>query len=72
MFTERSNMFKLLKIEFIDHPILKDLKVDFCGEGEENAENYTTLIIGPNGTGKSQILLAVVSIFNSLVDLQSN
>ena len=59
-------MFKLLEIEFINHPFFGSLLVKFVGEGEENAENYTTLIISPNGTGKSKILLAIISIFNSL------
>lgn len=59
-------MFKLLEIEFINHPFFKSLPVKLVGEGEEKASHYKTLIIGPNGTGKSQILLAAVSIFNSL------
>jgi predicted ATPase len=59
-------MFKLLQIEFEDHPFFGNLKINFAGAGEEQARNYTTLIIGPNGTGKSQILLAIISIFNSL------
>jgi predicted ATPase len=59
-------MFKLLEIEFINHPFFGSLAIKFTGVSEEDAKNYTTLIIGPNGTGKSQILLAVISIFNSL------
>lgn len=59
-------MFKLLEIEFIDHPFFRSLPVRFVGHGEEQASNYTTLIIGPNGTGKSKLLLATIEIFNSL------
>lgn len=61
-------MFKLLEIEFINHPFFKSVPLSFVGKNEEKAANYTTLIIGPNGTGKSQILLAAISIFNSLED----
>lgn len=64
-------MFKLFDIEFIDHPFFNSLKVEFANIEEGRAENYTTLIIGPNGTGKSKILLAIISIFNSL-ELISN
>jgi predicted ATP-dependent endonuclease of OLD family len=64
-------MFKLFEIEFIDHPFFNSLKVEFASKGEERAENYTTLIIGTNGTGKSKLLLAIISIFNSL-ELISN
>jgi predicted ATPase len=59
-------MFKLIEIEFINHPFFKSIVVKFVDDGEELAENYATLIIGPNGTGKSKILLAAISIFNSL------
>lgn len=65
-------MFKLLEIEFINHPFFGSLPIKFVGEGEEKAENYTTLIIGPNGTGKSQIFLAAISIFNSLENAVKN
>lgn len=65
-------MFKLLEIEFIDHPFFNSLSVKFVSDGEEKAENYTTLIIGPNGTGKSQILLAAINIFNSLENTPKN
>lgn len=65
-------MFKIFDIEFIDHPFFNTLKVEFASEKEGWAENYTTLIIGPNGTGKSKILLAIISIFNSLELISKN
>ena len=65
-------MFKLFEIEFIDHPFFNSLKVEFVDKKEEWAENYITLIIGPNGTGKSKLLLAIISIFNSLELISKN
>jgi predicted ATPase len=59
-------MFKLNEIEFIDHPFFNSLKVEFVNQNEGSAENYVTLIIGPNGTGKSKILQSIIGIFNSL------
>ncbi len=65
-------MFKLLEIEFINHPFFNTLKIEFVNQNEGWAENYTTLIIGPNGTGKSKILQAIIGIFNSLESASKN
>lgn len=65
-------MFKLLDLVLFDHPYLSDLPIKFYGDGEENAPNYVSLIIGPNGTGKSQILLAVINIINSIASLKKS
>lgn len=65
-------MFKLLEIEFIDHPFFNSLKVEFVNQNEGWAENYVTLIIGPNGTGKSKILQSIIGIFNSLESHSKN
>lgn len=64
-------MFKLLEIHFFNHPVLKETKIKLVGDGEELAKNYISLIIGPNGNGKSQILLAIVNIFNSISELKN-
>lgn len=65
-------MFKLIEIEFIDHPFFNSLKVEFVNQSEGWAENYVTLIIGPNGTGKSKILQSIIGIFNSLESHSKN
>jgi len=65
-------MFKLFEIEFIDHPFFNSLKVEFVNQDEGWALHYTTLIIGPNGTGKSKILQAIIAIFNSLETISKN
>lgn len=65
-------MFKLIDIEFVDHPFFGSLKVDFTSPGEGWAKHYITLLIGPNGTGKSKILLSIIGIFNSLENISKN
>jgi predicted ATPase len=65
-------MFKIFEIQFYDHQVLKDLTVKLVGDNEEDSKNYLSLIIGPNGNGKTQILQAIVGIFNSLAELKSN
>ena len=47
-------MFKIRKIKFKNHPVLKNLELNFC---DSNGKAMDTIIIaGENGTGKSTIL----------------
>ena len=47
-------MYKIKKIAFINHPVLKNLTLDFC---DSNGNIVDTIIFaGENGTGKSTIL----------------
>ena len=64
-------MFKVISLEFFGHSFFKDLKIQFVPQSEINQSNYISFIIGPNGTGKSKVLLALVSIFNSLDNIFS-
>lgn len=56
-------MFKLLTLQLQNHPFLGNLKLKFTDIDEYKNGPYTTVIIGPNGTGKSQILRMIVNIF---------
>jgi len=72
-------MFRLHHLRISKHKYFNDLILNFTNPDDSsivldhvNPEShklkgpYTTLIIGPNGTGKSQILNAIVEIFNYL------
>lgn len=50
-------MYKIRKIRFIDHPVLKNLELDFCDANENPVD--TVLFAGENGTGKSTIIDAI-------------
>ena len=47
-------MYKIRKVTFINHPILKNLSLDFCGL-DGKAVN-TIILAGENGVGKSTVL----------------
>ena len=71
--------FRLIKLEFFNHPYFNDISIDFTNDFETNFTNasqktspYVTLLIGPNGTGKSQVLKEVSLIFRELDDLKYN
>ena len=58
-------MFRLEYLKLIGHPQLGDLEL-FLSESNELksiSKPYTSLIIGPNGTGKSYILKTIAEIF---------
>lgn len=56
-------MLKLLNLKITNHHFFNSLSLDFVNEGEYNGP-YVTLMIGPNGTGKSQILSIIIEVFN--------
>ena len=47
-------MYKIREVTFIDHPILKNLKLNFCGSDGKAVD--TIIFAGENGTGKSRII----------------
>ena len=61
-------MYKIRKIKFKDHPILKNLELDFC---DINGNAVDTIIIaGENGTGKSTVLNELYKLANHKVDFE--
>ncbi len=58
-------MFRLNQLVIRDHPILGALDLDFQTEDYNPTELFTSVIIGQNATGKSNILKVIVDIFRS-------
>jgi len=67
-FNENSS-FRLIKVTIFDHKYLNNISLDFLNHSNKNynfEEPFSSLIIGPNGTGKSQLLRVIIDIFRDL------
>lgn len=58
-------MYKIRSIQFINHPTLKNLKLNFCGPDGTAVD--TVILAGENGTGKSTILNYLYGLFSGKV-----
>lgn len=58
-------MYKFRKIKFKEHPILKNLELNFCGEDDRALD--TIIFAGENGTGKSAIINALYEVSSHAV-----
>lgn len=63
-------MFKIRKAEFINHPILGDLTLDFCDASGHAVD--TVIFAGENGVGKSTILNALYSLTSHNLNFEAN
>lgn len=61
-------MYKIKRVKFVNHPILKNLELDFCGADGKAAD--TILIAGENGCGKSTVLNCLYGISSGTVDFE--
>lgn len=63
--------FKLISLRLEDNPILGNLSLNFCDD-LNNLEDYpfNTILIGPNGTGKSNILRTIINLFREIHEIK--
>lgn len=62
-------MYKIRKIKFHNHPILKDLELDFCDTDEKAVD--TVIFAGENGAGKSTVLQYLYGLASGKVEAES-
>lgn len=66
------DMFRIISFEQHKHSVLKDKCFNLWNSDEDDTDNYYTIIIGPNGTGKSYLLNGILEVFNELVLFKTN
>lgn len=64
------SVFKLLSLELWNHPILGNIYLNFVDDKEKDNGPYTTVIIGQNGTGKSNLLRLIIDIFREIENIK--
>ncbi|MFD2601768.1 AAA family ATPase [Flavobacterium suzhouense] len=64
--------FKVINLKLKDNNIFDDIDINFFDKNDHPSEPYTTLIIGPNGTGKSNLLRILVLLFIELKEFKKN
>ena len=62
-------MNKLVSVSFHEHPIFKNLIVDFCDQSKRPVD--TIIIAGENGAGKSTLLNCLYKIVSGSVDFEA-
>jgi len=63
-------MFRILELEIFKHSFFKPQKFNFINDANYSNGPYTTILIGANGTGKSQLLESLVKVFNIVIASQ--
>jgi hypothetical protein len=59
-------MFRIPSFEQHKHPLLEKRKFMLTNLHEVSTENYFSIVIGPNGTGKSYLLSGIIEAFNEI------
>lgn len=63
-------MYKIRNITFHEHPVLKNLSLDFCDS--EGRCIDTIILAGENGTGKSTIINAIYTLVSQNADFEAD
>ncbi len=65
-------MFRILSITINKHPLLEGKTFKLTNPDELKTSNYYSIIIGPNGTGKSYLLSYLIEVFNEIALTKSD
>lgn len=65
-------MFRILYLDIYRHSFFKPQRFNFINDADYSKGPYTTMLIGANGTGKSQLLEMLAKIFNIIIASQEH
>ena len=64
--------FKLLNLDLVGNSFLGTISYKFVNDSDRFDSIYTTVLIGPNGTGKSNVFRIVINLLRELYDLSTS
>ena len=64
------NGFKLKSLDIKGHPILGDNTFNFIDENDSSESIYFTVLIGSNGTGKSELFRCLLELFRGVYQMR--
>ena len=64
--------FKLIRLELLENNFLGTIKYEFIEAKDKQDKIYTTVIIGANGTGKSNLFKIIIELFKDLNELKND
>lgn len=68
---DKHSGFKLLRLKLINNKLLGDIDFSFINSKDKQNTIYTSVVIGPNGTGKSNLFRIIIELFKELNDLKN-
>ena len=70
--TTKNNGFKLISLELTDVKPFGTITYNFIDQNDLQDKGYTTLIIGTNGTSKSNLFRLLIELFKTIDDVLKN